>query len=130
MHFVSQIMIRNLVSAKLAVFMIILMKMLTSSSTKWDWDLTAVKNITCSFKNNLNKLIITVKRELSVTLMSMKSAIRLNVYCITVTVAEIMTLNDVLKYLNFNITDLLSTMSKQFLTLNSVYYCQHTSINV
>lgn len=123
-------MIKSSVSAKFAVFIIILTEMLTSGSTEWDWDLIAVKNVIYDFESNLNKLIITVKKELSVTLMLMRSIMKLNVHCITMTVTEVTMLSDVLKYLNFNIVNLLSTMLKQFLILNSVYYYQYTLINV
>jgi len=89
-----------------------------------------IKNVIYSSESDLNKLIIIVKREFSVTLMSMKSATELSVHCITVTAAEMTMLNDVLRHLNFNIISLLSVMLKQSLTLNSVYHCQYTSINV
>jgi len=74
--------------------------------------------------------MITVRRKLSVTLMLIRSATKLSVHCITVTAVKMTMLSDAFRCLNFNVADLLSVMSKQFLTFNSVYYYQYISANV
>jgi len=74
--------------------------------------------------------MIIVRRKLSVTLMLIRSATKLSMHCITVTAVKITMLSNALKCLNFNVADLLSVMSKQFLTFNSVCHCQYISANV
>jgi len=74
--------------------------------------LIAVKNVIYDSESNLNKLITTVKRRFSVTLMLMRDTTRLSVHCIIMIAAEMTMLSDTFRHLNFNIADLLSVMSK------------------
>jgi len=82
-----------------------------------------IKNVICGSESDLNRLMITVKRKLSVIFVLIRDTTRFSVHCITVTAAEMMMLSNTLRHLNFNIISLLSAMLKQSSILNSIYHC-------